>query len=65
MDIDDILAEVSGEGLSPETRDLQDLTRAWVTERSAPELLQWPAYLMERVLSRIHHQVSKLDHEVK
>ncbi|KAI4192505.1 MAG: hypothetical protein LQ346_004277 [Caloplaca aetnensis] len=28
MDIDDILAEVSGDALSPETHDLQDLTRA-------------------------------------
>ncbi|KAL8732930.1 MAG: hypothetical protein Q9181_003779 [Wetmoreana brouardii] len=56
MDIDDILAEVSGERLPSETHDLQDLTRAWVTERSAPELLNWPSALMERVLDRIHHQ---------
>ncbi len=42
MDIDDILREVDP-SLDPiagsETRDLQALTRAWVAERSAPELL--------------------------
>ncbi|KAL8938805.1 MAG: hypothetical protein Q9211_003035 [Gyalolechia sp. 1 TL-2023] len=59
MDIDDILAEVSGDSLPPETRDLQDLTRVWVTERSAPELLPWPSALMERVLGRIHQQASQ------
>ncbi|KAI4254683.1 MAG: hypothetical protein LQ352_002957 [Teloschistes flavicans] len=58
MDIDDILAEVSGDELSLETRDLQELTRAWVTERSAPELLPWPSALMERMMDRIHQQVS-------
>ena len=59
MDIDDILAEVSGDGIPLETRDLQELTRAWVTERSAPELLPWPSDLMERVLRRIHQQASQ------
>lgn len=39
MNIEDILAEVDQDGLPQETRDLQDLTRAWVTERSAPEVL--------------------------
>lgn len=42
MDIDDILREVdpSSRQLCLETRDLQALTRLWVAERSAPELLQ-------------------------
>ena len=57
MDIDDILAEVDGNVESPETCDLQALTRAWVIERSAPELLPWPEALMERVLERIRKQV--------
>ena len=57
MDIDDILAEVDHDGLPEETRDLQELTRAWVTERSAPEILPWPTSLMERVLDRIRRQV--------
>jgi hypothetical protein len=41
MDIDDILRQVDppSRGLALETRDLQALTRLWVAERSAPELL--------------------------
>ena len=57
MDIDDILAEIDGNTESPETRDLQALTRAWVIERTAPEVLPWPEALMERVLERIRKQV--------
>ena len=57
MDIDDILAELDQDGLPQETRDLQQLTRAWVSERSAPEILPWPAPLMSRVLERIRRQV--------
>ena len=39
-DIADILASVSGGPSIPhETLDLQALTRAWVNERTAPELL--------------------------
>ncbi|CAL8579027.1 GINS complex subunit [Xanthoria parietina] len=64
MDIDDILAEVSGDGSPPETRDLQELTRAWVTERSAPELLPWPSDLMDRVLGRIHQQIEVVEEQV-
>jgi len=43
MDIDDILREVDPtfHSVSEEKRDLQDLTRAWVAERSAPELLKY------------------------
>lgn len=42
MDIDDILREVDPATytIPSETRDLQALTRAWVAERSAPELLE-------------------------
>jgi hypothetical protein len=40
-----------------ETRDLQLLTRAWVAERAAPELLPWPEDVMDRVLGRIARQV--------
>ncbi|KAL8999206.1 MAG: hypothetical protein Q9169_001871 [Polycauliona sp. 2 TL-2023] len=64
MDIDDILAEVNGDGSPPETRDLQELTRAWVTERSAPELLPWPSDLMDRVLGRIHQQIEVVEEQV-
>lgn len=42
MDIDDILREVDPtfDTIPQETRDLQALTRAWVAERCAPELLE-------------------------
>ena len=60
MDIDDILAEVNGQVAPNNARDLQKLTRAWVNERSAPELLPWPGPLMERVLERIRQQVGLL-----
>ena len=59
MDIDDILAEVDSHAIPRETRDLQELTRAWVTERSAPEILPWPDALMERILERIRGQVCR------
>ena len=58
MDIDDILAEIDGDALPQEVRDLHELTRAWVTERSAPEILPWPALLMERIMERIRQQVA-------
>ena len=57
MDIDDILAEVDSQSVPQETRDLQELTRSWVNERCAPELLPWPEALMERVLERVQKQV--------
>lgn len=43
MEIDDILREVdpASQSIPAETRDLQALTRAWVAERSSPELLQY------------------------
>lgn len=43
MDIDDILREVdpTENAIPDETRDLQMLTRAWIAERSAPELLEY------------------------
>lgn len=57
MNIDDILAEAGVQVEAQESRDLQELTRAWVTERSGPEILPWPESLMERVLGRIREQV--------
>lgn len=58
MDIDDLLAEVAADSTPQESRDLQELTRCWVAERAAPEVLPWPRDLMERVLERISKQVS-------
>jgi hypothetical protein len=57
MDIDDILADIAVDTTPRETRDLQELTRCWVTERVAPEILAWPEGLMERVLERLRRQV--------
>lgn len=43
MDIDDILREADPDHDATPlgNRDLQALTRAWVAERSAPELLEY------------------------
>ncbi|CAK7263048.1 GINS complex subunit [Sporothrix epigloea] len=64
MNIDDILREVDP-SFDPiagqETHDLQALTRAWVAERSAPELLAWPTGLFERVNQRITRQIEKVE----
>jgi GINS complex subunit 4 len=45
MDIDDILRDVDPtfDAIPQEKRDLQELTRAWIAERSAPELLPYAA----------------------
>ena len=57
-DIADILASVSGGPLIPQaTLDLQALTRAWVNERTAPELLPYPADLVDRTMERVARQV--------
>lgn len=56
-EIDDILASVSGPRTSQRTLDLQALTRAWVAERAAPEVLSWPGELVERVMYRVRLQV--------
>ncbi|RDA91770.1 hypothetical protein CP533_4761 [Ophiocordyceps camponoti-saundersi (nom. inval.)] len=64
MDIEDILREVDpdSEILSSGVRDLQALTRRWVAERSAPELLEWPSDgLFERVNARIKEQIEKVE----
>lgn len=61
MDIDDILAEVSGDAIPQETLDLQSLTRAWVTERSAPEILPYPEALMSRILERVRQQIELVE----
>ncbi|KAI1436341.1 hypothetical protein GGR50DRAFT_686517 [Xylaria sp. CBS 124048] len=64
MDIDDILREVDpgSQSIPIETRDLQALTRAWVAERSSPELLHWTTDgLFERVNDRIKRQIERVE----
>lgn len=48
MDIDDILREADPEYYSKpgDDGDLEALTRAWVAERSAPELLEYVSYIV-------------------
>jgi GINS complex subunit 4 len=61
MDIDDILASVdqgpSSASHSP-FQDVQELTRFWVAERAAPEILPWSTELMDRMMERVKKQVS-------
>ncbi|KAF2244752.1 GINS complex, Sld5 component [Trematosphaeria pertusa] len=61
MDIDDLLAEVAIDSTPRETRDLQELTRCWVAERVAPEILQWPGETMDRVLERVRRQIELVE----
>jgi GINS complex subunit 4 len=56
-DIQDILDSVSAPSIPQRTRDLQALTRAWVNERTALELLPYPTGVIERVMDRIKKQV--------
>jgi hypothetical protein len=60
MDIDDILADIDQDSIPQETKDLRMLTRAWVTERVAPELQPHPEEIMERVTASISKQVSSI-----
>jgi len=41
--------------------DLQELTQAWISERMAPELLEYKDALIERILSRIREQVEFIE----
>jgi GINS complex subunit 4 len=70
MDIDDILHSVDHDPLSSSSSygghtgqaDLRALTRAWVAERCAPDLLPYPASgLIERVSSRIKQQIERVE----
>lgn len=56
-DIQDILNSVSAPEIPQRTLDVQALTRAWVNERTSPELLPYPTNLIERVIDRIKKQV--------
>ncbi|KEQ72044.1 DNA replication complex GINS protein SLD5 [Aureobasidium namibiae CBS 147.97] len=62
MNIDDILASVSNNERIPQrASDLQALTRAWVAERCAPELLPYPEELVDRVMERIKTQIETVE----
>ncbi|GAB1725161.1 hypothetical protein NU195Hw_g6881t1 [Hortaea werneckii] len=60
-DISDILASVSRPSIPQATLDLQALTRAWVNERTSPELLPYPAELVDRVMDRVKKQIETIE----
>ncbi|KIW99102.1 uncharacterized protein Z519_00765 [Cladophialophora bantiana CBS 173.52] len=74
IDISDILADVSrSQSYSTSTShqysssdtdafsDHQLLTRAWISERCAPDLLPYPTELMTRVMARVQAQISRIE----
>ena len=72
VDISDILADISrpSAGQSSATSgyldtdassDHQLLTRSWISERCAPDLLPYPTDLMTRVLTRLQRQISTIE----
>ncbi|PQE15526.1 hypothetical protein CJF32_00006899 [Rutstroemia sp. NJR-2017a WRK4] len=67
MDIDEFLADpfedaTRGPNANTPEADLQALTRAWINERGAPEILPWPANnLIERTTERIKRQIEKVE----
>lgn len=60
-DISDILASVSAPPLDPRAVDLQCLTRAWINERTAPDLLPYPADLITRSNEGIKRQIQVIE----
>lgn len=60
-DISDILASVSHSAPDSSTTDLQSLTRAYIAERCAPELLPYPSALMSRTMTRLRRQITTVE----
>ena len=64
MDIDDILADLDRtepHSIPSTALDHQQLTRFWVSERAAPDVLKWPTDLMDRVMSRVRQQIETIE----
>ncbi|CAK3998380.1 dna replication complex gins sld5 [Lecanosticta acicola] len=61
VDISDILASVSAPAIPQRTLDLQALTRAWINERSSPELLPYPTALIERCTNAVKSQIEIIE----
>lgn len=57
MDIDDLLQEFDDNSVPAGTRDINDLTQAWIAERTAPEILPFQNDLLERLMDRVRQQV--------
>lgn len=64
MDIDDILQEFDAGGAARDaSKDIQNLTTAWVAERTAPEIMPFQAALVERLTERIRQQIELVETE--
>ncbi len=64
MDIDDILAELDRTeptSNASNALDHQQLTRFWISERAAPDVLKWPTDLMDRVMARVRQQIEVIE----
>lgn len=68
IDFDDILRDFERDSRPNEASqtklkedDLQELTQSWISERMAPELLEYKDALIERMLSRIREQVEFIE----
>ncbi|KAI9710492.1 MAG: GINS complex subunit [Bogoriella megaspora] len=62
-DIADILNSVSTPAVHPSTSDLQLLTRSYIAERCAPEILPYPSLLMERTMARLRKQIEVVEEQ--
>lgn len=60
-DISDILASVSAPSIDRRTLDLQALTRAWINERTSPDLLPYPTDLIQRANDGIKRQIEIIE----
>jgi len=64
MDIDDILQEFDAGGtVHDASKDIQNLTTAWIAERSAPEIMPFQAALVDRLTERIRQQIELVEME--
>jgi len=63
MDIDDILREFDVNSTADASQDVKDLTRSWIAERAAPEILPYQSALLERLMERIRHQIEFVENE--
>jgi GINS complex subunit 4 len=71
LDISDILADVHSSSsplssshdhlVSTAHLDHQQLTRLWTSERTCPDVLPWPTELMQRVMSRVRAQITRIE----
>ncbi|ANZ76905.1 BA75_03992T0 [Komagataella pastoris] len=68
MDIDDILKAFDQETSRPQrsqsklySQDYDSLKKAWINERTSPELLHYEVDLMERILKRIRQQMEFIE----